>query len=91
MQKQSKRQFHKTVIKVTVLSEEPYDNTDVDQLVYDIRDGDCSGEVRIVSSKVLTGRQAARALQAQGSDPSFFRLTEDGEDNEDMADEEDDE
>jgi len=88
MQKQSKRQFHKTVIKVTVLSEEPYDNTDIDQLAHDITDGDCSGDVEIVSSKVLTGRQAAKALQGQGSDPDFFRLTEDGKDT---ADEEDDE
>jgi hypothetical protein len=80
--KQGERQFHKTVIKVTVLSEEPYDNTDIHQLAYDISDGDCSGEVRIVSSKILTGRQAVKALQAQGSDPEFFRLTEDGEDNE---------
>jgi hypothetical protein len=88
MRKQSKRQFHKTVIKVIVLSEEPYDNTDVDQLAHDIRDGDCSGEVRIVSSKVLTGRQAAKALQAQGSDPDFFRLTEDGKDTADEGDDE---
>jgi len=91
MPKQSKRQFHKTIIKVTVLSEEPYDNTDVDQLAHDITDGDCSGEVQIVSSKVLTGRQAAKALQTQGSDPDFFGLTEDGGDDEDTEGGEDNE
>jgi hypothetical protein len=42
--------------------------------------GDCSGQWEVVEAKELNGKQAARALLAQASDPGFFRLTKKGED-----------
>lgn len=77
----STRKFYRTVITVEVLSEEPLDPTvslaDVESA---ITDGDCSGDVKFTASETLTGPQTADALMKQGSDPEFFRLTENGED-----------
>jgi len=45
-----------------------------------ITEGDCSGQVRTVLQEELNGKQAAEALLNQASDPSFFSLTENGDD-----------
>jgi len=74
------RKFHRTVLRVVILSEEPYKFHDLEQVNHDITEGDCSGEVIQLSAKVLDGKQAARALRQQASDPSFFQLTNQGDD-----------
>jgi hypothetical protein len=76
------RKFYKTVLQVEVLSEGPYQPESLEQVHHDITEGDCSGEWKIVRSKELNGRQAARALLKQASDPGFFSLTKAGEDAE---------
>lgn len=76
------RKFHKTVVQVEILSEEPIEITDLNSIHYNITEGDWSGVVKVKSSKELTGKQAATALLNQGSDPGFFRLTTDGKDAE---------
>jgi hypothetical protein len=75
------RKFFKTTYTVVVLSEDtPATNLPLEQLAYAITDGDCSGKVSDDGGVLLTGPQAAAALIEQSSDPSFFRLTVDGED-----------
>lgn len=74
------RKFFKTIVKVTVLSEEPIHEMELNELHYAITEGGMSGEVEYGFQNKLNGKQAAMELLAQGSDPSFFRLTEDGED-----------
>jgi hypothetical protein len=81
----SKRKFYKTVFMVTVLSEESLGGKfqsaqDIHNM---ITEGECSGAVGVLPETVLDGKDAADALIAQGSDPSFFRLTDDGEDADD--------
>jgi hypothetical protein len=80
---ETQRKFYKTVIQVTILSEEPFSSDELENLEtvnYEITEGGCSGVVKEISHEELTGKQAAEALQAQGSDPELFQLTEDGED-----------
>lgn len=77
---QSKRKFYRTTIKVVVLSEEPFDYDDLYGVHLAITDGDCSGHYETAKSETLTAKQAAKALQAQGSDPEFFQLTDEGKD-----------
>lgn len=74
------RKFYKTPITVIVLSEdEPLDsNMDLDAVHHAITDGDCSGQVTWGDPVLLTPKQAAKALEEQGSDPGFFNLTSDG-------------
>jgi len=75
-----KRKFYKTTIKVEVLSELPLpSNPNLAGIAYAIIDGDCSGTVTTESVEELDGPAAAKALMEQGSDPSFFMLTENGE------------
>jgi hypothetical protein len=76
----SPRTFHKTVIQIVVLSEEPYPPKQLDQVYFDITEGDCSGDVKTVSTQELNGAQVAQELLNQGSDPAFFSLTRTGED-----------
>ena len=73
-----KPKYHRTVIQVEVLSEEPYEFENLGNLAYDIEEGDCSGSASIVEIKELTGKQMAKALKSQGSDPEFFQLDKDG-------------
>ena len=77
------RTFYKTKIVVEVLSEEPYFETNLETIAMDITDGSCSGVVKIVSKKELTGKRMARALLSQGSDTEFFNLDSKGNDLDD--------
>lgn len=81
----STRQFHKSIIQVEVLSEEPLVYNSLEDIHYAITEGDCSGMHTLVRSEILDGAAAAKALLAQGSDPGFFLLTENGEDAEEDA------
>jgi len=78
------KKYYRTVYQVEILSEEKFDNdggmslTDIDEA---ITNGDCSGRVTtIVSDEVKTGKEMVKLLKAQGSDPEFFQLDEDGND-----------
>jgi hypothetical protein len=68
--------FYKTVVEVTILSEEPYDIIDLDQIHYDITFGDCSGQCNIKSSEEVSAEEMKKLLKTQGSDPSFMGLND---------------
>lgn len=77
------RKFYKTIFQFEVLSEEPIeDPVTLEQIHSETQEGRWSGRFLETAQKVLTGKQAAKALIAQGSDPEFLRLTEDGKDTE---------
>jgi hypothetical protein len=86
----TKRKFHRTVIQVEVLSEDPLDrlinsedpsckSTQLSAIDYLITEGGCSGEVKTIREQELNGKQAAKAMLNQGSDPSFFNLDHHGD------------
>lgn len=81
MENEAERKFYKTVIKIEVLSEDPYEYTDLENLSYDINEGDCSGKVTIESSQELSKEQTKEELVKQGSDPNFL-LNEDEDSDE---------
>ena len=77
----SNKTFYKTIVKVTILSEEPYPDTyNLQQIHYDIQEGDCSGVYEEIDRKEIDAETAAKELIKQGSDPEFFQLDEDGND-----------
>jgi hypothetical protein len=80
----TKRKFYRTVIKVEVLSEGPIPNgMSLDKVNFHIVEGDCSGKVEwTVTNDEINGHVAAMLLREQGSDPGFFRLTDEGNDYE---------
>ena len=74
----NKRKFYKKTILVEFLSEDPFpEGEDLDGLVAESVDCYSMNIVRETDT-TMTSKQAARELLKQGSDPSFFRLTEDG-------------
>lgn len=71
------KKFYRTVVMVEVLSDRPYGFCSLDQLNYDITEGDCSGMSDAKTDEVTPARMA-ELLKAQGSSPEFFGLNEDG-------------
>ena len=74
------RKFHRTIVQVEILSEEPIGNYNLESLAHQITLGDWSGASAIVLQEELSGKEAAEALKMQASDPSFFNLTSEGND-----------
>lgn len=73
------RKFWKTTIIVEVLSEDvPLEFDDLEEVHNAISSGACSGQYTSTSEE-LTGKQCADALTAQGSDPGFFQLDDNGD------------
>jgi hypothetical protein len=69
-----KKRYYRTVVQVEILSQTPYEFQTLEHLAADLTDGDCSGQVKVVSSQVVNGKQMAKLLFKQGSDPEFFSL-----------------
>jgi hypothetical protein len=70
------RKFHKTVITVSVISEEPLGPMDLDAPSI-VRGRPTVFEVKKETSEV-DGREAAMSLYQAGSYPGYFRLDDDG-------------
>jgi hypothetical protein len=86
------RKFFKTVITVTVLTEDGpvSEETPLDVVAQQIVNGDWSGTVEHDGGTELTPALAAAALIDQGSDPEFFNLEVVGNDLDDLEEDEDD-
>lgn len=76
----SNRIFYKTVINVEILSEDPFEWDDLNDVHYAITNGDCSGLVEESYRTVLSSQEAAKELIRHSSDPNFFDLDNDGND-----------
>lgn len=85
------RKFYRTLIQVEVLTEDPYSPEDLSNVAEDITTGDASGTFRITKSEEVDGPTMAKLLIAQGSDPGFFSLTDDGEHENDLEEQRQDE
>ena len=77
----TKRKFYETIITVKVLSEEPIEMTDLETLAYQINEGYWCGEVSTGKSTPLDGSMIVQELNSMGSEASFFRLDEAGNDS----------
>lgn len=77
----SKRSFFRTVVLVTVLSEdhEP-EFDDLGELARMIEQGPLVGDMTVVEPRKLSGREMADALYAARSEPGFFGLDDEGND-----------
>ena len=79
----SKRKFYRTVVEVEILSEEPIAFENLEEVAHETIHGDWSGSCKeTVSNEEVDGPAMAELLRSHGSDPGFFQLTDDGEDEE---------
>lgn len=68
------------MVRFEVLSEEPLEYDSLSDLKYATHQGDCSGRFLADKRTTLNGKQCAKALLAQGSEPQFFAIDEEGND-----------
>lgn len=75
----SEGKFYRTTFQVVVLSEEPIGpDESLKDVLRECVDGDYSGESSVAKVEEIDGKEMAKALIEQRSDPSFFGLNEDG-------------
>lgn len=72
------KHFYRTIFKIEVLSDELVGELDLEQINYAITDGHCSGDITIESQLEISPKQMAELLIAQGSDPEFLGLDNQG-------------
>jgi len=83
MAKKKQKKLYKTIIQVEVLSEEKLDVNNLSDLHYAITEGSCSGIWNAKKPTILKGKDAVKATKAQGSDPEFFFMDNEGNSMED--------
>jgi hypothetical protein len=76
------RKFYRSRVVVEVLSEDPLPpDVSLATIANQITEGDWSGQVDNDDiNEEVDGPTMAKLLQAQGSDPEFFQLDDDGND-----------
>lgn len=75
-----KKKIYKTVIQITVLSEDPIpDGMDIEEITSNCYDGDYCGKGEFKKFNIpITGKNAADAVYDTGSDPEFFQMDDNG-------------
>lgn len=73
-----KTKYYKTRVCIDILSEEPLGDVDLEDIAYEIDQGEWVGGLVEMSEQVVTGKEMADALYAVGSEPGYFRLNDDG-------------
>lgn len=72
------KKYYRQTYTVVVLTEDPTEAS-LDQLPESVNGGDdCLQSFEMTSMEELTGKQAADALYASGSEPGFFQLDDEG-------------
>lgn len=79
--KKEVRKFFKTVVTVTVLSEDqPISFDGLDDLHRIIDNGDCVGTINNFKARRIPAKKMVKLLYDLGSEPAFFQIDEDGKD-----------
>ena len=75
------KQFYKTIYEIEILSEYELPGwMSVEQIAYEITSGGCSAAFNHIKTQKLSGKECAKELMNQGSDPEFFGIDENGDD-----------
>lgn len=74
------KKYYRTIVKVEVLSEEPIGDMDLSDIAHQGEYGDLSIHVDHGDPEEVDGKTMANLLIAQGSDPEFLGLDNEGND-----------
>jgi hypothetical protein len=86
----TKRKFYKKTYTVEILSETPFpEPMCLGCALHEAEEGDYSARITENPPSEIDGAEAAQSLIAHSSDPAFFSLTADGEDNEEAGEDPD--
>jgi len=77
-----KKKLYKSVLRVEILSEEPYpESVNLNNVKYNITEGHHSGIFNWEThNKVLVGVKATEEVRKHGTDLEFFQMDKDGND-----------
>jgi len=76
-----KKTLYKTIIQYEILSEDPInENQSLDDIAYQTTEGSWSGRFlpTVTFNEPISGIEAVNAVKAQGSDPDFFFMDNEG-------------
>ena len=76
-----KKKIYKTVISYTILSEEPYFDMRLSDIIYNCEEGSFIGGKFMTTTinDELIGENAVNEIKELGSMPDFFMMDDDGE------------
>lgn len=76
----AKKKLYKSVLRVEILSEEPFpESVSLEDVKYEITDGHCSGILNWEThNSEIVGAEASKEVLNQGTDPEFFQMDEEG-------------
>jgi hypothetical protein len=72
------RTFYRYVVQIEILSEEPLEFTSVHQIANACASDQCSGDWEIKEAEEIDSLTMVKKCWAQGTDPRFFGLDEEG-------------
>lgn len=72
------KKFFKTTVQVEILSENPLQFENLNDLNYLITEGDCSGRFFISKVNEISGKDLVKECSSHQSDPEFFGVDENG-------------
>jgi hypothetical protein len=73
-----KRSIYKTVVSITVLSDEPINGASLEDIFYETKDGQWVGYNLTHKETKLKGLAAVQAISDAGSAPEFFYMDSEG-------------
>ena len=77
----SKRRFHRTLIRVEVLTEDPIEGDLSTKDLFHLSEyNGAVSDTRVESREEIDALEMSRNLQDNGVDPDYYGLTKDGED-----------
>lgn len=77
----SKKTLYRTVIRVEILSENPFESNDLESINHEIHFADCSEFMEdVVRNQKIVGKRAINLLKNHATDPAFFNMDEEGND-----------
>lgn len=72
------KNFFRTIVQIEIISDEPIGDPSLEEINYQIMEGDWSGQYSVISQEEMSSQQAAIAIAAQGSQPEFFGIDDSG-------------
>jgi len=70
-------ELYRTVFVVEVLSNEPLNHLNLNEVAYEICEGDASGRHEVLDHRKISKEDMTKLLLEQRSDPSFLIVDED--------------
>ena len=66
--------YYRTLIQVEILSDDIYDFKNLEEVAYDIDQGDCSGKSQVLKQESIDEQEMVWFCDQHGTNPTFFGI-----------------